>query len=95
MGSHFFWKLFLLLLWEKWINKNKKADIGKAKFLGTISRFIEGPTAGNDLVEFERSFHKSYHHESELKNEHFDYLEGSFLDFAFSFFSCTYALPSY
>lgn len=66
-----------------------------ARGFGEIFRFIDDLAGLNDYGEFERSFHKIYPHESELKNEHFDYLEGSFLDFAFSFFSCTYALPSY
>lgn len=77
-----------------WVVKSQQTGTGRAERFGNIVRHNDHLTALDCFVEFERSFHKIYPHESELKNEHFDYLEGSFLDFPSSFFSCTYALPS-
>ena len=72
--------LFIYYYGNKWINKIKKTDIGRARHFGNIFRFINDLTVLNDCSQLGRSFQKIYLPELELKKENLGYVEGSFLD---------------
>lgn len=72
--------LFIYYYENKWINKIKKTDIGRARHFGNIFRFINDLTVLNDCSELRRSFQKICLPELELKKENLGYVEGSFLD---------------
>ena len=77
----FFANLFSCCKESKWIEKNRRAGIGRARNgFEKVFRFVDDLTALNDISEFERSFWEIYPPELEFKRESLGYLERPFLD---------------
>ena len=57
-----------------WVVKSQQTGTGRAERVGNIFRHNDHLTALDCFVEFERSFHKIYHYDIELKKENVGYL---------------------
>ena len=83
MGSDpapFMANLFLYYYENKWINKLKKSDIGRARRYSNIFRFIDDLSAFNDGGEFQNNYREIYPPELELGKENLSDCQASFLD---------------